>query len=146
MNNLDYSVDGQGNAYILTTVYDDETTDDKKRNDNNANYHIELLKMSGRANKIVITPVTLGNKFINKVYLFEVSDSYMICAGFYNNVNNRNAVDGIFTFKLTKEGDLLDSRSYEIPLEVLNMYVSERAQRRNEKKKRKTEQSLKNLN
>lgn len=145
MNNLDYSVDSQGNAYILTTVYNDETTDDKKWNEDKVNYHIELLKMSGRANKILITPVTLGNKFINKVNLFEVSDSYMICAGFYNNVANRNAVDGIFTFKLTKEGDLIDSRNYEIPLEVLNMYISERAQRRNEKREEKDKAEFEEL-
>ncbi len=145
MNNLDYSVDRQGNAYILTTVYNDETTDEKKRTDNQANYHIELLRMSGKNNKIVITPVTVGSKFINKVYLFEVSDSYMICAGFYSNLPYRNAADGIFSFKLTKEGDLIDSRNYEIPLEVLNMYISEKAQRRNEKKEEKDKAEFEDL-
>jgi len=145
MDNLDYSVDGQGNAYILTTVYNDERTDDKKNREENELYHIELLKMSGRENKILITPVTLGNKFISNVSLFEVSDSDMIIAGYYNNENNRYAVDGVFTFKLTKDGDLIDSRSYEIPLEILNMYVSERTQRRNEKKAEKNKAEFESL-
>ena len=30
MNNLDYSVDSEGNGYMLTTVYDDNSTSDIK--------------------------------------------------------------------------------------------------------------------
>jgi len=137
MNNIDYSVDSQGDAYILTTVYNDNTTDEKKRGEDQANYHMELLKISSTASEIVITPIAVGEKFVNSVGLFESPENYMYCAGYYTNKGNYDSADGIFIFKIGKDGKFYDVKTFEIPLEILNQYISERAQRKNEKREEK---------
>jgi hypothetical protein len=133
MNNLDYSIDGQGNVYVLTTVFDDNTTKEKKKGEDVANYHIELLKIQGKTTSIKISTVTVDNKFISNIWLFDSPNGYMTCSGFYYNGTNRFAADGIFFFKLNPEGSIYDIRSFEIPLAIINQYISERAQRKNEK-------------
>ena len=146
MNNIDYSVDGLGDAYILTTVYNDNTTDEKKRGEETANYHIELLKISSTSAEIAITQIQVGEKFINGIWLFESPENYMFCAGYYTNKGNYDSVDGIFIFKIGKEGKSYDVKTYEIPLEIINQYISERAQRKNEKREEKgDDQGLNNL-
>ena len=134
MNNIDYSIDFGGNVYILTTVYDDNTTDVKKSRDGKANYHIELMKIKAGSTKIDMTPIKLADKFISKIWLYESAKDEMICAGFYNKGKDLNDADGILVFKIQKDGKLSDILSYEIPVEVLNQYASKRTQRKNEKK------------
>lgn len=136
MNNLDYSVDSEGNAYILTTVYDDNTTEVKGK-DGKANYHIELLRIKANTSEVTITPVVVKDKFINKIWLYENAMDYMVCAGFYNNGKDLNDANGIFLFKVGKDGKVFDMASYEIPVEVLNQFVSKRSQKQNEKKEDK---------
>jgi hypothetical protein len=133
MNNIDYSVDSKGNPYILTTVYDDNTTDIKKGKDDKANYHIELLRINRNSNVIDITPISIKDKFINKIWLYEGAGNYMICAGYYNNGKDLSAADGVILLKVGSDGKTYDISSYEIPLEILNQYVSLRTQKKNEK-------------
>lgn len=146
MNNIDYSIDGFGDAYILTTVYNDNTTDEKKRGQETANYHIELLKISSTSTEVAVTQIQVGEKFINGIWLFESPENYMFCAGYYTNKGDYDSVDGIFIFKIGKEGKSYDVKTYEIPLEIINQYLSERAQRKNEKREEKgDDQGLNNL-
>jgi hypothetical protein len=134
MNNIDYSVDQAGNVYILTTVYNDNTTDEKKSRDGNANYHIELLKVKANTTKVDITPIKLTDKFINRLWIYETSKDEMICAGFYNKGKDLADADGILIFNIEKDGTLTDIKTYEIPLAILNQNVSRRTQKKNEKK------------
>jgi hypothetical protein len=145
MNNLDYSVDSDGNAYILTTVFDDNTTDIKKKKEENANYHIELLRVKAFTKVIEKNKVTVGDKFINTVWLYEGPDNSMYCAGFYNNGKSLDNANGIFMFKVGKEGAIYDIKSYEIPVEILNQYVSARTQKKNEKKEEKDKAEFEHL-
>lgn len=134
MNNLDYSVDEQGNAYILAMVYDDNSTNIKKSRKGPANYHIELLRIATGTNKTSKTPVEINDRFITSISLFESGDDRMICAGFYNNGRDMNDADGIFMFRIEKDGSIDNIKYHEIPVEVLNMYTKKSAQRRNERK------------
>ena len=133
----DFAVNSGGDGYMVAKVYhDDSRKNKKKRKDEEANYHMELFKFSKGSSEIEKTKIDLGDKFINGISLFESFDGYMICSGFYTNgLNNkfRNA-DGIYTFKITTDGKLIDERSYEIPLEILNQYVKNRTKKRNERK------------
>jgi hypothetical protein len=145
MNNIDYSIDNKGNAYILTTVYDDNTTREKKRGEEKANYHIELLKVEAQTGTINIAPVQVDTKFISKIWLFDSAKGYMTCSGFYDNGSKADAVDGIFFFKVNAEGKIYDLKSFEIPLAIINQYINERAQRKNEKSEEKDEAQLRHL-
>jgi hypothetical protein len=133
----DFAVDSDGNAYLMAKVFHDDSNKDKKRRkDEEANYHMELFRLSKDSPDIEKTKINLGDKFINGTSLFESFEGYMICSGFYTNgLNNElHNADGLYTFKITKEGNLVDEKFYEIPLEVLNQYVKNRTKKRNERK------------
>jgi hypothetical protein len=133
MNNIDYSIDAEGSAYILTSVYDDDTTDEKKSKNGDPNYHFELFRIKANTVEIEKTTVTLNDKFISKISLLEMSEKYMVCTGFYSNGNVGGNADGIFTFKIKKDGIAFDMITHEIPLEILNQYEDNKTIRKNNK-------------
>lgn len=134
MDLIDYTVDGDGNSYILTTVFDDNSSHEKKDREGNANYHIELFKLKVNSTKFEITTIGLTDNFINKLWIYESPSGEMLCTGFYNNSPQLASADGIMMFKLTKDLKITDMKTFEIPVDVLNMYVSEKTQKRNKKK------------
>jgi hypothetical protein len=163
MDALDFAVDSQGDGYILSKVYhDDSNRDKKKRKDKNANFHIELFKLRDGVKEIETTKITLEEKFIATISLFETNDGTMTCAGFYNrngsggsgnvaafaltssNIMSANA-DGVFVSKITKEGELINKSSFEIPVEVLNQYVKNRTKKKNKKKDKKGKAEFESL-
>lgn len=137
MDNLDYTIDSWGNTYILTTVFEDNTTDLKKSKKGPANYHIELLRVNAFTAEIDITPITLADKFINKIWFYENAASHLVCAGFYNKGNVLSSANGVLLFNVDQDGKVADMATYEIPLEVLNQYESRKVKRKNEKKDKK---------
>ena len=145
MDNLDYSIDSQGNTYILTRVYDDEGGKVKKDKDGEANYHIELLRIKANSADIKITPIEVKDKFINGLALFESPSNYMICAGFYNKGVDLGDASGIIMFKAGAEGEIYDIANYEIPLDVLNLYTKKKNQRKNEKEEKKDKAEFQDL-
>ncbi len=134
MDNLNYSVDSKGNVYIVTRVFNDNTTDLKKRGEEDANYHLEILKASAPSGTITSTKIDIADKFVQKVWLYESAQGPMICAGFYNTGRDMNDADGIILFKLGQDGKVFNTNTYEIPVEVLNQYASGKEKRKNERK------------
>ncbi len=146
MNNIDYGVDSDGNAYILATVFDDNTTRVKKKgSDDEPNYHIEMLKRTPQDKRLETSEIELNGKFITSVSIYETVDDLMVLAGFYNNTARGRNADGVFYAKLNKEGELYDEQSYSIPVEIMNQYESKRTQKRNDKKEDKGEAEFTNL-
>ncbi|WMI69456.1 hypothetical protein [Mangrovimonas sp. YM274] len=158
MDALDFAVDSNGDGYMLVKVFHDDSNDDKKRKkDEEANYHIELFRLLQGDNEIEITKIEVEDKYINGISLFESPEGFIICAGFYNsglkngffsNATSKFQLsnsDGLFTFKVTRDGELIDKHYYEIPLEILNQYVSDRTKRKNEKKEKDDEVEFKYL-
>jgi hypothetical protein len=141
MDVMDYAIDGEGTNYILAKVYHDDSNDDKKRkSDEEANYHIELFRIKNGAKDISdITKVEVNDKFINGLWLYEMPDGKMVCAGYYNIGKKAGSADGMIMFKVGKEGALYDMATYEIPVEVLNEYTPNRIKKRNNKKDEKGE-------
>ncbi|GHC42531.1 hypothetical protein GCM10008083_00790 [Ulvibacter litoralis] len=148
MNVEDFAVDSDGNGYLMAKVFHDDSNKDKKRRkDEEANYHMELFRLSKGVAEIEITKIDLGEKFINGISLFESVDGYMLCSGFYTNgLNNKlHNADGVYTFKITREGKLIDEKSYEIPLEILNQYVKNRTKKKNERKDKDGKAEFQNM-
>lgn len=146
MDNLNYSVDSKGNVYIVSRVFNDNTTNLKKRGEEDANYHLEILKATAPTGNITTTPVDIADKFIQTVWLYESAQGSMICAGFYNNGREFNNVDGILLFKLSPDGKVFDANTYEIPVEILNQYASGKEKRKNERKDENDRAEFENLN
>jgi hypothetical protein len=147
MNNIDYSVDVDGNAYILAEVYDDDSTRKKKKGtkDPESNYHLEMLKKEPGVRELNISKLELNGKFITSVSIFETVDDLMVLAGFYNNSAASTNADGVFYAKLDKDGGLYDEQSFAIPVEIINQYESKRAKKKNDKKEEKGEAEFASL-
>jgi len=135
MNNLDYAVDAFGNGYMMTTVYLDNSTKLFKK-DGSSNYRMELLKIDATSNELSKHKIGSENKFVTGVAMYEASKGEIICAGYYND-DGRDESDakGVFTTRLNNDGALEPLSTYEIPLEVLNQYVSKSRQTKNSKGK-----------
>jgi hypothetical protein len=144
MNNMDYVVDKKGNAYIVALVYEDNTTE-LKDDEGNPNYSIEIMKVPPGNKELVKYPVALPNKFVRTLWIYENPKGYMLCAGFYNKGKDNLNADGILTFKMSEDGKTSDVATYEIPVDILNQYASERTQRKNERKEGKDKAEFEDL-
>tara|TARA_R110002049_G_scaffold73966_2_gene191063 strand:- start:2442 stop:4115 length:1674 start_codon:yes stop_codon:yes gene_type:complete len=156
MNVLDFAVDSNGKGFMLAKVFHDDSNENKKKKkDKEANYHIELFRFLKGDNSIQKTKIELDEKFINGIALFESNNS-IVCSGFYNkgkdeksgffskNSKGKNA-DGLFVFKISNDGELIDKISHEIPVDILNQYVSDKTKNRNEKEDKEDEAEFKSI-
>jgi len=138
MDFLDNLIDNDGNVFIASKVFhDDSNKDKKKRNDKQANYHVELFELNSSLDKIKTSTISLDDKFINGISMFQSSNKEMIFAGYYNKGKYLGNADGIYTYKVNQKGDLISKNFYEIPLEILNQYVKNRTKKKNAKKDKK---------
>ncbi len=147
MDVLDYAIDKEGTNYILAKVFHDDSNDDKKRKkDEEANYHVELFRIPSGSKEIDITKIEVKDKFINGLWLYESPNKKeMVCAGYYNIGKKTGFTDGMIVFKVGKEGAIRDVATYEIPVEILNEYTSNRTKKKNNKKEEKGEAEFPNL-
>lgn len=143
MDNLDYQIDNNGNLYMLTKIYHDDSNDDKKKKkDEEANYHVELFTVKMGSDKMNITKIDNKDKFISGLWIFDSPTGGLIAGGYYNNGKGKNFsknCDGIMTFKMKEDGTISDQFYYEIPLELINQYESEKTQKKNNKIEEKGE-------
>lgn len=143
MDNLDYQIDNKANLYMLTKVYHDDSNDDKKsRNDTIANYHIELFTLRTDSDKMNITKIENKDKFITRLWMFDLPNGGSFIGGYYNNGKGKNFdenCDGIILFKIKEDGTLANQFTYEIPLDLINEYKTEKEQKKNAKKEEKGE-------
>ena len=143
MNNLDYTIDSKGNKYILTLIYENDKQ--KLRVGGEISYHLEVIRIPVNSTTLDLVPIKLKEGYINDITVFNDKDDNMICAGFYARGKQGLNADGVVMFKIRPEGDLFDMHTYEIPVEVLNMYAKQREQERNEKKDSKDKAEFQHL-
>ncbi|RZJ72505.1 hypothetical protein [Flavobacterium sp.] len=139
MNNLDYQLDNNGDLYLLTKVYHDDSGDDKKsKKDEEANYHLEMMVLKAGAKEFKTAQIENGNKFINSVQMYDIPNGNgVIAAGFYSNGRGKDfqsASDGAITFRVSPDAEVGKVHYYDIPVEIINEYSSKKAIRKNEKK------------
>ena len=143
MDNLDYQIDNKGNLFMLTKVFHDDSDDDKKsKNDTVANYHIELFTLRADSEKMNIEKIENKEKFITRLWMFDSPKGGAIIGGYYNNGKGKHFeenCDGIILFKMKEDGSLTDQFTYEIPLDLINEYASEKEKKKNAKKEEKGE-------
>jgi hypothetical protein len=136
MDNSDFSVDGNGNAYMLAKVYDSDDRKEKDKATGKAAYHFEVLKFAKDNNKIIHTTVAIEDYFIKKPTLVENALHDMVIACTYSKKIRSNGTDGLFLAIMDKEGKIIKYRNgfYEFPLEELKKFESARTVRRMERK------------
>src|SRR5690606_26930601 len=125
----------------LTKVFhDDSNSDKKRRKDEEANYHIELLTIKAGVDDIKISKLDNKDKFITGLWIFDTPSGDLVAGGYYNNGKGKNLqkeCDGLITFKINGQGDIADVRSFEIPVSLINEYEKKSTQRKNERKEDK---------
>lgn len=141
MDVYDYAIDAEGTNYILSKVFHDDSNDDKKRKkDEEPNYHVELFRLKNGAKNLEISKIDVKDKFINGLWLFEhPASNEMIIGGYYNIGKKLKNTDGMIVMKAKKEGEIYGLKTYEIPIEVLNDYTSNKTKKKNNKKEEKGE-------
>jgi hypothetical protein len=145
MTNLDYGVDGAGNAYALSVVYLNE-----KRSlfiKEAPSYRLELLKFDLTTKEISKTNVKLGDVILNEIAMFPDKSGDIICAGYYGKAKNYKTgnADGAFMFRIDEFGNPSDVQYYEIPLEVLNQFKSNSVKKKNKRKDDKDKAEFEDL-
>ncbi|MDR0802163.1 hypothetical protein [Fluviicola sp.] len=126
MNNIDYTVDGNGNVFILTEVMKEGETKRYDR-DNNPNFDYQLVSISESGVDVNASTIDVKGKYVTQVGFFEGKDNTLLLAGFYGNKRGYQ-VDGIFYSSINKEGDQTDFKSFEIPVELIKQFTSQRNQ------------------
>ncbi|MNJ85922.1 hypothetical protein D3C87_34040 [compost metagenome] len=135
MNNIDYTVDKDGNVFILSEVMNEGETRQFDR-ENNPNFTYQIISVSGSGVQTQASDIDVQGKFVTQVSFFEGQDDKLLLAGFYSNKRGFQ-VDGIFYCSIGKDARQNDFKSFEIPTELLKQFTSERSQKRMDKKEEK---------
>lgn len=142
MNNVGYTIDEKGNSYILAEVYRTETA--KKIVKGRLNYDLELIRVDAEDQSLSSTKIKMKDKFVKNIGFYEGRNGGITIAGYYGN-KAKSGTDGVFLYKLDDAGELTDEMTYEIPVDVMKLYKSERAQSRMEKKDGEKDYSMPNM-
>ncbi|MFZ1687934.1 MAG: hypothetical protein WAU70_10960, partial [Flavobacteriales bacterium] len=132
MDNLDAEVDADGNGYMLATVREKDPKELARGEEMPS--HIELFRFGAASKDFDITPIDLGTMYISDISLFEGVNDEMLCAGYFRTQERSTGAEGLFSFSVGKSGAIGHVARHDIPLELVNEYISERAQKKNEKK------------
>ena len=142
MNNVGYTIDKNGNTYILAEIF--RTDKAKKIIKGKLNYDLELLRINADDQSLSSSKIPLTDKFVKNINFYEGKEGGITIAGYYGNKAN-SGTDGIFIYKLDDSGELTDEATYEVPVDVMKLYKSERAQERMEKKDDEKDYSMPNM-
>ncbi len=133
MNNLDYTVDANGDAYMLVSVTDD---DGSKSKDGPA-YHLEVFRFTKGKKKPIIAKIDLGGNYLKQASLIESSTHEILIACTYSKKAKKGGTAGIYLGKLNNENGKLENYKngyYEFSKEELLKFEAGAAKRKIEKK------------
>jgi hypothetical protein len=136
MDNSDFSIDYNGNAYLLAKVYDSEKRKERDKETGLPAYHYEVLKFTKGNKQIIHSTIDVGQYFTRQVSLVENSLHEMVIACTYSKNAKGDGTDGIFLATLDQNGKIKKYKNgyYEFPLEELEKYESARSKRKIERK------------
>ncbi|PCI97654.1 MAG: hypothetical protein COB15_07290 [Flavobacteriales bacterium] len=120
MDNLGYTIDSKGNAYLLARV----RTENKEK-------HLELLKYNNSGTPKITRIEAQGKKFPHGITLEEGKNGAIYCAGFYGEGRSSN---GVYVSIIDNNGVITNEQFHDIPLEIINQNVRKGKQDRNAKK------------
>ncbi len=135
MDNSDFSVDGNGNAYLLAKVYDSEKRRERDKSTGAPAYHYEVLKFTKDNKKIISATIAIDENFIREATLIENSTHEMIIACTYSKKSKGVGTDGVFLALMDQQGKIAKYKNgyYEFPLAELQKFESASAKRKMEK-------------
>ncbi len=140
MNNLAYTVSGDGTAYMLAHI--------------NTTKSLELFTVT--ADKFTTKPLDVKKDLVfQKFDLREDDKGNILCAGFYATgiefkygfggsafVFNTN---GVYYFKFNSQGDVIDAHDYEFTIDFINQYSTEREKDKADKREKEGKAGIPDL-
>ncbi len=135
MDNADFSIDENGNAYLLAKVYDSEKRKEVDKETGMPGYHYEVLKFTKESSKVSTSVITMDNYFLRVASLIESPSHEMIIACTYSKKAKNQGTDGVFLAVLDQSNKVVKFKNgyYEFPLEELTKFESKRSKRKMEK-------------
>ncbi len=136
MDNIDFSIDAKGNAYLLAKVFDSDKRKEKDNETGKPLYHFEVLKFSKGKRNLTHTVVNIGDFFIQKAAIIENSLHEMVIACTYSKKAKSKTTDGVFLALLDTSGIINKYKNgyYEFPLDEMKKYESGRYKRSMQRK------------
>ena len=136
MDNSDFAVDSDGNAYLLAKVYDSDKRRERDKETGKPAYRYEVFKFSKGNSKPAIAKIVLDDYFILESSIIENAAHDIMVASTYSKKRKSITTDGVFLANLDATGQLVKFRKgyYEFPLEELAKFESARKRRRMERK------------
>lgn len=131
MNNISYAVDKEGTVHILTEIFTEKSRTKYDKN-GNAKFKYKIISIKSDDVEENSAEIELKKKKITQIGFFEGAKGELLLAGFYSNKYEFNC-DGLFVIKLEKDGALIDSKTFEISLDIIKQNSSDRAQKKMEK-------------
>lgn len=144
MDNLDFTIGSNGNAYFLIRKYKEEV---RRGNSNDPDNQSMAILIADADGDIAETEFKLKDDFlIDDVILKENSKKDIVCAGYYRKSNSAS-VDGAFMIAIDKSGDLGEGQYYEFTADFIKQYrnLSARAEKKMDKKEQEDGLSFTNL-
>jgi hypothetical protein len=134
MDNEDFAIDANGNAYLLAKVYDSESRKEKDKA-GNPSYHLEVFKFTQNSEQAIHARISLDQYFIQETSLIENAMHDMVIACTYSKTAKGKGTEGIFLGILNTEGKVSNYKKgyYKFPVEELQKFESRRKQRKIEK-------------
>src|SRR5690606_9692058 len=86
MDNVDYTVDRDGNVYTLATVYNEEKGDKKS-----PNYRMEILKWAKDSKAVTKIPFKTGTNFLSTALITKDFNNSLMVVGYYSKKRNSNS-------------------------------------------------------
>ncbi|MBX3253975.1 MAG: hypothetical protein KF862_07520 [Chitinophagaceae bacterium] len=135
MDNADFSVDAEGNAYLLAKVYNSDSRKEFDKATGNPAYHLEVFKFTKNNEQVVHTTVSLDQYFIRESTLIENAQHDMVIACTYSKDPKTKTTEGIF-LGLFNGNKVVDYKKgfYKFPISELVKFESRREKRKREKK------------
>jgi hypothetical protein len=136
MDNSDFSVDVDGNAYLLAKVYESDARKEKDKATGKPGYHFEVMKFTKESKTIIHSQIGVGDYFVRESSLIESPTHDMIIASTYSLKSKGNGTDGIFLATVDPSGKVVKYKNgnYEFPLGELEKFESARKRRKMERK------------
>lgn len=135
MDNLDFTIDAKGNAYMLAKVYENEKRKEKDKETGKPGYHFEVLKFSSDK-KMTQYAISLDDFFIREASLIENSAHDIVVSCTYSKKSKGNGTDGVFLAMLDQNGKVVKYKNgyFEFPLAELQKFETARKRRKMENK------------
>lgn len=135
-DNSDFSVDGNGNAYLLSKIYDSERRRERDKETGAPAYHYEIFKFVKNNKKIITVNIPSDDYFFQEASLMETVNHNVLAAFSYSKKSSGRSTDGIFLATIDDNNKIVKFKTgyYEFPLSELTKFESEKAKRKMEEK------------